>query len=136
MQRLLILVALILLSCHIQAKPLFKIKHIYYSDLPDEKNFLLTEMINLDTEIMLTEQILLECGQTPFVFFRFPGLISNPLLLKKLKKYGLIPLAADAWLAKDEPIRPVSVILVYGNEPLGIKRLIPELKQHHWVELT
>ena len=81
---------------------------------------------------MLTEQILLECGQTLFVFFRFPGLISNPLLLKK---YGLIPLAADAWLAKNEPIRPGSVILVHGNgnEPLGIKRLIPELKQHHWV---
>ena len=54
--------------------------HIYYSDLPDKKNFLLTEMVNLDTEIMLTEQILLEYGQTPSVFFRFPGLVSNPLL--------------------------------------------------------
>lgn len=111
--------------------------HIYYSDLPDDKNFLLTEMVNLDTEVLLTEQILLQYDQVPSVFFRFPGLISSPRLLHKLKKYGLIPLGADAWLAKDQDIQPGSIVLIHGNgnEPLGVKRLIPQLKHHQWLEL-
>lgn len=111
--------------------------HIYYSDLPDAKNFLLTEMVNLDTEIMLTEQYLLEEDQIPSVFFRFPGLISNTQLLKKLKKYGLIPLGADAWLAKGEKISPGSIILVHGNgnEHQGILLLESLLNHFNWARL-
>ncbi len=111
--------------------------HIYYSDLPDKKNFLLTEMINLDTEILLTEQYLLEHNQTPSVFFRFPGLVSNTLLLNQLKKFGLIPLSADAWLAKDEQVSPGGIVLVHGNgnEPLGIRLVTPLLNSRHWVSL-
>ena len=108
--------------------------HIYYSDLPESKNFLLTEMVNLDTEIMLTEQYLLEENQTPSVFFRFPGLISNPGLLKRLKRYGLIHVGADAWLAKDEVIKPGSIVLVHGNgnEHAGILLLNPWLRRFTW----
>lgn len=111
--------------------------HIYYSDLPDKKNFLLTEMVNLDTEILLTEQYLLEHDQTPSVFFRFPGLISNYKLLKQLKKYGLIPLSADAWLANDQNITPGGIVLVHGNgnEHDGIKLIEPYIKKLHWIIL-
>lgn len=111
--------------------------HIYYSDLPDKKNFLLTEMVNLDTEILLTEQYLLEHNQTPSVFFRFPGLVSNTLLLNKLKKFGLIPLSADAWLAKDELVTPGGIVLVHGNgnEHSGIKLVLPLINTNHWVGL-
>lgn len=94
-------------------------------------------MINLDTEILLTEQYLLEHNQTPSVFFRFPGLVSNTLLLNQLKKFGLIPLSADAWLAKDEQVSPGGIVLVHGNgnEPLGIRLVTPLLNSLHWVSL-
>jgi hypothetical protein len=94
-------------------------------------------MINLDTEILLTEQYLLEHNQTPSVFFRFPGLVSNTMLLNQLKKFGLIPLSADAWLAKDEPITPGGIVLVHGNgnEHSGITLVNPLINTQHWVEL-
>ncbi len=94
-------------------------------------------MINLDTEILLTEQYLLEHDQTPSVFFRFPGLISNSMLLDQIKKYGLIPLGADAWLAKDEEVHPGSIVLVHGNgnEHSGIKLVMPLVPKLNWVSL-
>ncbi len=112
--------------------------HIYYDDLPDSKNFLLTEMINFNAEVFLTEKYLLEHDQTPSVFFRFPGLETNAKLLTKLKKFGLIPLSADAWLAKDEPILPGSIVLVHGNgnEHIGIESLMPNLLNFKWTPLT
>ena len=44
--------------------------HIFYHDLSYEKNFLRSPLVNLDAEISLTEQYLLENGETPSVFFR------------------------------------------------------------------
>lgn len=105
--------------------------HPFYIDLPYSQNFLLSEGTNVNMEIVATEKYLLEAGEMPSVFFRFPGLVSDEHWIKKLKKYGLIPLGADAWLAKNQPIRAGSIILVHGNgnEPAGIALLMPQLRQ-------
>ena len=78
--------------------------HPYYDDLPYPQNFLLSKMINEESEILLTEQYLLEADQMPSVFFRFPGLIFDEKLVIKIKLFGLLPLGADAWVAKHQPI--------------------------------
>lgn len=107
--------------------------HIYYSDLPYSQNFLLTPETNISSEILLTEQYLLEAGELPSIFFRFPGLVSNKKLIKTLRIYGLIPLGTDAWIANLErnhqTINPGGIILVHGNsnEHKGIVRIMPLL---------
>jgi hypothetical protein len=113
--------------------------HVYYADLPLEQNFLLEPHTNTTHEILATEKLLLEHGQLPSVFFRFPGLVSNEKLILKLRKYGLIPIGTDAWLAKDQEPKPGSIILVHGNsnEPQGIKKLMPMLQNpnYNWLAL-
>lgn len=105
--------------------------HVFYRDLPYANNFLLSPESNFDYEILATEKLLLESGQTPSIYFRFPGLVSDKNLIKKLKLYGLIPLGADAWLAKHQPITPGGIILVHGNsnEHQGIVAILPLIKQ-------
>lgn len=109
--------------------------HIYYKDLPSAENFLLSEGTNLDSEILMTEKYLLEEGELPSVFFRFPGLVSNESVIKKIKQYGLIPLGTDAWIAslkqKHQEITPGGIILVHGNgnEHNGIVILLPLLNK-------
>ncbi|MCW8409083.1 hypothetical protein OQJ13_08880 [Legionella sp. PATHC035] len=112
--------------------------HPYYDDLPYTNNFLLSEMINEESEILLTEKYLLEENQVPSIFFRFPGLIANKKLIMKMKKFGLIPLGADAWIAKNQPITPGAIILVHGNgnEHQGITELTPKLKQLEFVPIN
>ncbi|VEG89652.1 hypothetical protein [Legionella spiritensis] len=111
--------------------------HAYYSDLPYSQNFLLSEGTNLDMEVLLTEKYLLEEGEFPSVFFRFPGLVSDNSLIKKIKQYGLIPLGADAWLAKHQEITPGGIILVHGNsnEHEGIVELTPQLQRLELVDI-
>jgi peptidoglycan/xylan/chitin deacetylase (PgdA/CDA1 family) len=111
--------------------------HIYYHDLPDEENFLRSDLVNMETEIMLTEQYLLEHDQTPSVFFRFPGLVSSKALLQNIQQHGLIPLGADAWIAKDEAITPGGIILVHGNsnEHIGIVKLLPQLERLKFIDI-
>lgn len=111
--------------------------HAYFSDLPYSQNFLRQPLTNIHTEIMLTEQYLLEQDVIPSVFFRFPGLVSSPSLLHIIRDFGLIPLGADAWLAKDQSIQPGSIILVHGNgnEHEGIVKLLPQLSRLHLISL-
>jgi hypothetical protein len=111
--------------------------HVFYSDLPYSENFLLTKESNLDLEFLLTEQYLLEAGEVPSVFFRFPGLVSNKKLIQEIKKYGLIPLGADAWIAKNQAITPGTIILVHGNgnEPEGINILLPQLNAWSYIDI-
>lgn len=111
--------------------------HPFYSDLPYSRNFLLLPDINLEMELLFTEKLLLEAGELPSVFFRFPGLVSNKKLVQSLQQYGLIPLGADAWLAKNQEIKSGSIILVHGNgnEPQGITILLPLLKKLTFLDL-
>ena len=86
-------------------------------------------MTRLESEVLDTEKVFLRLGILPSVFFRFPGLVSDVAGLATLRRLGLIPLGAGAWLAKGEPAARGSVILVHGNgnEPRGIDRLLPLL---------
>ena len=97
--------------------------HPFVSGRPLANNFLLTPGTDMRAEILGTEQLLIANGETPSVFFRFPGLISNAALMRMADDYHLIVLGADAWLAKSPQAKPGDIILVHanGNEPAGLK---------------
>ena len=127
--------------------------HLYYPDIALANNFMCFSAINLpeheqqlftqtrlQEEILLTERLLLEHDQLPSVFFRFPGLIADQGLMTRLGNLGLIPLGADAWLAKGEQPKPGSIILVHGNgnEWPGIKKVMRLLDDDslQWLPLS
>jgi hypothetical protein len=90
---------------------------------PVNKGKFLTEAnTDFTMEVLATEKYLLERGEIPSVFFRFPGLVHNANLLTQLKELSLIPLDANAWIAKGKKIQDGSIILIHGNgnEPEGI----------------
>ncbi len=86
-------------------------------------NFLLMPGVDIQAEILDTERLLIANGETPSVFFRFPGLVSNPASMRAMRDDHLIVLGADAWLAKTGRAKAGGVILVHlnGNEPAGLK---------------
>jgi hypothetical protein len=87
------------------------------------ENFLLIQGVDMRAEILDTERLLIADGETPSVFFRFPGLISNPALMQVMRDDHLIVLGTDAWLAKSPRAGPGDIILLHlnGNEPEGLK---------------
>ena len=97
--------------------------HPYRKGLAAGENFLLLPDVDPDREILETERLLIANGQTPSLFFRFPGLISSSPLMQAVRRHHLISLGADAWLALNQKPRDGSVILVHpnGNEELGLK---------------
>jgi hypothetical protein len=105
--------------------------HHVLAERPVSKNFLLDTACNLDEEVIGTERLLLEKGLTPSIFFRFPGLVSNPELIVKVVSYGLIPVGSDAWLAKEQKPRNGSIVLVHanGNEPFGLQKFVSLLAE-------
>ncbi|WP_237754274.1 polysaccharide deacetylase [Geobacter sp. OR-1] len=104
--------------------------HFYDPTLPLERNFMLAAKTDQRHEILANEVAMLEAGLVPAPFFRFPGLVADERLVKLLAELSLIPLGADAWLAKGEEPRNGSIILVHGNgnEPPGITRLMKLLQ--------
>ncbi|MBT2375783.1 hypothetical protein [Pseudomonas fluorescens] len=112
--------------------------HIYYKDQPLEENFLLERHTNLNYELLAVEKMLLQAGQSPSVFFRFPGLVANEHAIKKLNEICLLPVGSNAWLAKGERPHPGSIILIHGNgnEPLGLLEAEKLLRQDiNWLPL-
>ena len=106
--------------------------HFYDPKLPERKNFMLHQNTDTKTEILGLEKTLLEEGITPSVFFRFPGLVADEKLMRELREtYFLIPLGANAWIAKNEPIQKGSIILIHGNknEPQGIAMMEKKLPE-------
>jgi hypothetical protein len=97
--------------------------HPYVPGRAIAQNFLLSPGIDSRAEMLDTEQLLIENGETPSVFFRFPGLISNPALMRMAADLHLIVLGAGAWLARAPRAGPGDVILVHanGNEPAGLR---------------
>lgn len=97
--------------------------HPYARSRPEAKNFLLTEGVDMDAEILETEKLMIANGLTPSVFFRFPGLVSDPALLDKLRERHLVALGADAWIALGPRPRAGSIVLVHpnGNEEIGLR---------------
>jgi hypothetical protein len=97
--------------------------HPYRKGVAENANFLLLPGVDADNEILETERLLIANGQTPSLFFRFPGLVSSSPLMQAVRRNHLISLGADAWLALNQKPRDGSVILVHpnGNEELGLK---------------
>lgn len=102
--------------------------HPYEKGAPLEGNFLLKKRpgIDFDNEVLANEALMIQSGILPSPFFRFPGLVADTKVMKKLKTLSLIPIGSNAWLAKGETPAQGSIILVHGNgnEPNGIKRLL------------
>lgn len=99
---------------------------------PLDRNFLLEPGTNLSDEVLLTEQALITTGLTPSVFFRFPGLISDSDLVRRIGEFGLITVGSDAWLAKGQTPGWGSIVLIHGNgnEPVGVQDFLRLLRQH------
>lgn len=85
--------------------------------------FLTAGTVDFDAEVLGLEQALLARGLAPSVLFRFPGLVHDANRLRQLARLSLLPLDANAWIAKGQPIGPRTVVLVHGNgnEPPGIR---------------
>ena len=100
--------------------------HSYDADKPLEENFLLKPGVDFEKEVLENEEELIRRGLVPSPFFRFPGLVSDKALLARLKRLSLIPVGANAWLAKGEVPLKGSIILVHGNgnEPFGVRKLL------------
>jgi hypothetical protein len=96
--------------------------HPYQRRLPDDANFLLSKGVDPEEEILDTERLLIANGETPSLFFRFPGLISSDPLMQAVGQNHLITLGANAWLALGQKPGHGSIVLVHpnGNEPKGL----------------
>ena len=99
-------------------------RHPFDPEKPIEETFLVGPGVDMTSEVLRNEKTLIEAGATPSVFFRFPGLISNPTLMKKLQALSLITVGTDAWIAHKENPHDASILLVHanGNEPGGPAR--------------
>ena len=97
--------------------------HPYQRGTPADRNFLLSEGVDPDAEILEVERLLIANGQTPSLFFRFPGLISSAPLMQAVSRHHLISFGADAWLAAGGKPGEGSIVLVHpnGNEEIGLK---------------
>lgn len=97
--------------------------HPYVARLQESRNYLMRRGVDLDREIFETEKLIIAQGETPSVFFRFPGLVADGALLERLRSRHLVALGADGWLALGLRPRPGSVVLVHpnGNEPAGLR---------------
>jgi hypothetical protein len=96
--------------------------HPYHRKLPDDANFLLSKGVDPEEEILDTERLLIANGETPSLFFRFPGLVSSDPLMQAVRQFHLVTLGADAWLAIGQKPGRGSIVLVHpnGNEPKGL----------------
>ena len=96
--------------------------HPYHRRLPDDANFLLSKGVDPQEEILDTERLLIANGETPSLFFRFPGLVSSDPLMQAVSQFHLVTLGADAWLALGQKPGRGSIVLVHpnGNEPKGL----------------
>ncbi|MBX3187467.1 MAG: hypothetical protein KF819_10655 [Labilithrix sp.] len=92
--------------------------------------FLTASGVDFDEEVMGLERSLLARGLLPSVLFRFPGLVHDARRRGQLSRLSLMPLDADAWIAKGQPIKPRGVVLVHGNgnEPPGITRFLSQVE--------
>lgn len=100
--------------------------HPYSSHLDIDHNFMRESGIDVLSEILDLEKMLVMRGIAPSVFFRFPGLVSSPELIEQLERLHLIALGSDAWLAKGQQPKLGSVILIHANlnEQLGVKLML------------
>lgn len=106
-------------------------EHRYNRDAPLNHNFVLSVKENLPEDILDLEKELLRRGVLPSIFFRFPGLISDEKSVNIVIRLGLIIVGTNSWLAKGEPLKENSIILVHGNknEAKGVNILLKLIKE-------
>lgn len=111
--------------------------HPYHSGIEPFRNFFHLKTVDFEQDLIKMEKLLITNGITPTVYYRFPGLISGKNEMKILSKYSLISVGADAWLAKDEYVRPGSIILTHGNgnELSGVKKCLEFLRKNPGIKL-
>jgi len=99
------------------------LNHYYDPKKANKNNFMLDTRNVFENEVLNNEIVMIKNGLIPSPFFRFPGLIANDILFKKILDYGLIPIGSDAWLAKGQNVKSGSILLLHinGNEPTGLK---------------
>lgn len=109
-----------------------------FSHPVNNNKFLTKRGLEFEQEVLRLEKLLLEKGEVPSAFFRFPGLTFNKELLSKLRELSLIALDANAWLAKGENPISGSIILVHGNgnEHKGIEIFFKRFKNKNPKFLT
>lgn len=92
--------------------------------------FLTARSVDFDEEVLGEERVVLARGMIPSTIFRFPGLVHDANRLRQLSRLSLMPLDADGWIAKGQPIRPHAVVLVHGNgnEPEGIAGFLRQVE--------
>jgi hypothetical protein len=92
--------------------------HPYVPSRPLANNFLLTPGFDIQSEILDTERLLIANGETPSVFFRFPGLVSDAALMQAVRRDHLVVLGA--------PLRPGAILLIHpnGNEHPGLRLFV------------
>ena len=82
---------------------------------PIDNDFLNNPQVDFKHEVLANIELMKRSGLTPSKYFRFPGLRLNALRLKQLHDLGYLNLDADAWLAKGQPIKNGSIVLIHGN---------------------
>ncbi len=105
--------------------------HPYVPGRRPSNNFLLTPGVDMQAEVLDTERLLIANGETPSVFFRFPGLISDAALSETVRRDHLVTLGADGWLVFAPPLRPGVILLVHpnGNEEEGLRLFARQLNK-------
>jgi hypothetical protein len=103
--------------------------HPYHRKLPNDANFLLSKGVDPQEEVLDTERLLIANGETPSLFFRFPGLVSSDPLMQAVSQFHLVTLGADAWLALGQKPGRSSIVLIHpnGNEPRGLSLFSADL---------
>ena len=92
--------------------------------------FLTASSVDFDEEVLGEERVVLARGMMPSTIFRFPGLVHDERRLRQLSRLSLMPLDADGWIAKGQPIHSRAVVLVHGNgnEPEGIVGFLKQVE--------
>lgn len=92
--------------------------------------FLTAASVDFDQEVLDEERTILARGMAPSALFRFPGLVHDAHRLGQLARLSMMPLDADAWIAKGQPIKARAVVLVHGNgnEPEGITGFLRQVE--------
>ena len=105
--------------------------HPYHPKVPLAENFSLSKGYDLREDTLKLEKMLISRGITPSVFFRFPGLVSDPKAMQTIHDLGLITIGSDTWIAKGQKVKEGSIILLHGNknEPKGVEMFLEMLDQ-------
>jgi hypothetical protein len=76
--------------------------HPYAPGRPLANNFLFTPGFDIQSEILDRERLLIANGETPSIFFRFPGLVSDAALMQAVRRDHLVVLGGAILLTPPE----------------------------------